>query len=136
MSTVVYILIFYVLYRVLKSIFSTPKNTRLKPTSRTWNKTTEEELSTFSISENNYSKERKKAKPKKGKKAEWVKYGETRIIGGQEVTGGLFFYGSYLKSFDQYSTEASLIDNKLSVQIADEFYEDDSLGYWNCYRVY
>ncbi|MBE0472303.1 MAG: TerB N-terminal domain-containing protein [Methyloprofundus sp.] len=85
----------------------------------------DDELATFSIS---YGYEEEKSKNKTPGK--WVKYGESITIMGQVFNGGNFYFGGKLSSLDGYTTEASLVDDSLKIEISPSSYEGESLGYW------
>ena len=46
------------------------------------------------------------------------------------ISKGFFYYGGVLKSLDGYSSESSLVDDKLKIQDSEMTYSDNSLGYW------
>lgn len=85
----------------------------------------DDDLATFSIS---YGHEEEKSKNKTPGK--WIKSGESITIKGQKFTGGNFYFGGKLSSFDGYGTEASLVDDSLKIENKPSSYEDESLGYW------
>jgi len=89
------------------------------------NRDDDDDLATFSIS---YGYEEEKSKNKTPGK--WIKSGESITIKGQTFTGGNFYFGGKLSSFDEYGTEASLVDDSLKIKNKPSSYEDESLGYW------
>jgi tellurite resistance protein len=89
------------------------------------NRDDDDDLATFSIS---YGYEEEKSKNKTPGK--WIKSGESIAIKGQTITGGNFYFGGKLSSFDEYGTEASLVDDSLKIENKPLSYEDESLGYW------
>lgn len=89
------------------------------------NRDDDDDLATFSIS---YGYEEEKSKNKTPGK--WIKSGQSITIKGQIFTGGNFYFGGKLSSFDEYGTEASLVDDSLKIENKPSSYEDESLGYW------
>lgn len=85
----------------------------------------DDDLASFSIS---YGYEEEKSKNKTPGK--WIKSGESITIKGQTFTGGNFYFGGKLSSLDGYGTEASLVDDSLTIENKPSSYEDESLGYW------
>ena len=83
------------------------------------------DLATFSIS---YGYEEEKSK--NNTPGKWIKSGQSITIKGQIFTGGNFYFGGKLSSFDEYGTEASLVDDSLKIENKPSSYEDESLGYW------
>lgn len=61
----------------------------------------------------------------------WIKPGELVEIGGFKITSGLFFYGKWMNSFDEYSVEPSLINTQC--KIGDLEYEQERIDYWSSY---
>ena len=71
------------------------------------------------------------AKSKNKKPGKWIKPGESITIKKQTFTGGNFYFGGELGSLDGYETEASLVDDSLSIEKKPSTFEDESLGYWS-----
>jgi len=60
----------------------------------------------------------------------WINNNETMTIKNTTINKGFFYYGGVLKSLDGYSSESSLVDDKLKIQNSEMTYSDNSLGYW------
>tara|TARA_R100001143_G_scaffold62871_1_gene67407 strand:+ start:16203 stop:16601 length:399 start_codon:yes stop_codon:yes gene_type:complete len=75
------------------------------------NRDDDDDLATFSIS---YGYDEEKSKNETP--GQWIKFGESITIKGQDVTGGNFYYGGKLSSLDGYGTEASLVDDSLKIE--------------------
>lgn len=87
-------------------------------------------LATFTISTG--LQEEKSNNHKAGK---WIQPGESVMIKGTAIEGGLFYLGGKLSSVDGYGTDAALIDDYLKVHDNPMTYSDDSLGYWPKYST-
>lgn len=86
----------------------------------------DDDLANFRLSS---TYEGKKSKSKNKRPGKWIKSGESITIQGQTFTGGCFYFGGNLSSFNAYSTEASLVDDALKIEKKPSSYEDGSLEY-------
>ncbi|WP_271273199.1 tellurite resistance TerB family protein [Aliamphritea hakodatensis] len=151
MDVLVYIFIGYLVYRFLFKkkddknsqrtvATSKPKSqsvrqglsVNVKTSSISSSSSDDDELATFTISYGYEEEESNNKTP-----ARWIKSGDKIVIAGVEITGGNFYFGGKLKAFSQEdsyymrnSTEASLIDNSLKIQLEDHSFTDESLNYW------
>jgi len=63
----------------------------------------------------------------------WVPCGRTIQVAGYLIPDGMIYYGSGLKSINQYNDEPALIRPKLKVDTANPDREGHNMGYWPSY---
>jgi tellurite resistance protein len=63
----------------------------------------------------------------------WVPYDRTIQVAGHSITGGLFYFGSGLKSVRGWSEEPSLINPDLPVDTINPDMDGRNMGYWPSY---
>lgn len=85
-------------------------------------------LATFTIS---FGQSEEKSRNKNP--GRWVFRGEPIKIGSYSIEEGNFYFGGKLSATNQFSSEASLIDETLKVENASCRESDSSLGYWPKY---
>ena len=100
------------------------------------NKNEDDELVTFTITSDNYSKKSEIQDIEDGR---WLPQDSSITIQNRELNKGFIFYGSKLMGLNGYSSEDSLIDPALPVsepveiENETEFYTDATLCYWPSY---
>ncbi|WP_439412525.1 TerB N-terminal domain-containing protein [Enterobacter ludwigii] len=73
--------------------------------------------------------------------ARWIKPGESITIHKVVISRGNFYFGRQFKKevkgerhyYGNNGSDASLVNDALSVKLVSELYQDESLGYWPCY---
>lgn len=130
---IVGILVIYILFikkSETKSV-SKPANRYSSPVSNL-KSIGEDDLATFTIS---YGVEEEKTS--NNNQGRWVKPGEEVSVNGDTITRGNFYFGGKLRAFStdanylqNHETEASLVDDCLSIKSEHRTYEDQTLGYW------
>ena len=63
----------------------------------------------------------------------WVPCGRTIQVAGYSIPGGMIYYGSGLKSINQYNDEPALIGPRLKVDSVNPDREGRNIGYWFSY---
>lgn len=63
----------------------------------------------------------------------WVPCDRTITIAGHSISGGMIYFGSGLKSINQYNDEPALIRPKLKVDSDNSDREGNNIGYWLSY---
>ena len=63
----------------------------------------------------------------------WVPCGRTIQVAGYSIPGGMIYFGSGLKSINQYNDEPALIRPKLKADTANPDREGSNMGYWPSY---
>ncbi|PHI29194.1 tellurite resistance TerB family protein [Budvicia aquatica] len=68
--------------------------------------------------------------------ARWIKQGENITIQNTVISRGNFYFGDHLKIYSSHEynynngSDASLVNDALSIEYISRHYEDESLGYW------
>jgi len=67
--------------------------------------------------------------------ARWVAEGESVVVAGYTITGGLLFMGENLRALNGYQTEPALIDPRLPVDRDDPNRAGTNVPYWPSYST-
>lgn len=71
-------------------------------------------------------------RPKRGI-ATWVPAGESTVVDGRLIAGGMVYVGSGVQAVSGYGTEPCLIDPSLQVRWNNPDWTGDTMGYWPSY---
>jgi uncharacterized tellurite resistance protein B-like protein len=66
--------------------------------------------------------------------AQWVPAGQSIVVDGRTIPGGLLYFGSKAPSLDRYSVEPALIDPALPVRWERPDETGATMGYWPSYH--
>ncbi len=122
MEIIIGIIIFYVIYRVVKG--ASNKKLQVKP----------EITVQFEVA----GPDRNRRDPESyeqpsGKPAKWYSAGQSVSVQDYDITGGLIYVGETLLDRSGYENDACLINPRLKVSPAEPWDGGDEMGYWPQY---
>ncbi|MGL5336011.1 MAG: TerB N-terminal domain-containing protein [Enterovibrio sp.] len=104
------------------------KNKLVTENARMQSESNDDELVTFTISTSHTPKTTRSHNTAKGR---WINSNAVVYIAEKEIHGGLFYLGGRLPNQNGFGTDASLIDDTLTIHHnIDMHYQDETLGYW------